>query len=529
MRKLPMRNYKRALIYKLEGKKVDVIRSLTEVGRSSIFKYTKIIESAGLTLSDIKAMSEAEIKQVLFPVLPPTDKKRQNAPDYVLIDREFRQREVTLEQLFWEYRDVYPDGVSRTQFYEQYKTWKQKQKLTMLVHHVAGERLYVDYAGIPRAIQNRHTGEIKDSPVFVAAFGASNYFYAEVTATMQLKDFIGSHIRAFEFFGGVPELLVPDNALTAVKKADLYEPELNATYQDMGDHYGIGIDPARVRTPTDKPKVEIAVKVVERQILAPLRHRIFFSVEEANIAIHQLVKEVNAKHTRHLHGSRLELFEQIDKPALRLLPTDRYRFGTWVLRKVRPDYHIKIDAYYYSVHYRYTGAEVWVKTLENEVEIYLDGEVIATHIRIREPRGMSTLSAHLAPNHRQFAEWTPEKIRQNASEIGPNTVEFVEELLNAKTHIAQWSKSCFGLFGLVRSYGGTRLESACARALKYKTFSLKSIKQILKQGLDKIDSPDVNQSDLGDHELIRGTERFTMKGEQHVTPSKLRPTPSAQA
>ena len=301
----------------------------------------------------------------------------------------------------------------------------------------------------------------------------------------KLEAFINATIRALKFIGGVPELLVPDNVKTAVTTASRHEPTLSLTYEDMADHYDTAICPTRPRKPQDKAKVEAGVKVVESKVMAPLRHRTFFSLEEANAAYWEQLKDLNEEVTPYLKASRRELFEQLEQSKLKPLRSDPYQFGSWHKARVRSDYTVRIGTCHYSVPYNYIGELVGVKMMENLVEIYHHDHKIASHQRLQNEHGLSMQLSHLAPEHKQYVEWTPTKILQQAAEIGPHATAFVTEYRRTKKHDSQWCQACFGLFNLVNKYGADRFELACQIGLKQHAKSIDAINKILQSNQDQ--------------------------------------------
>ncbi len=371
--------------------------------------------------------------------------------------------------------------------------------------HRAGEKLFVDYAGQTVPIIDCATGEIREAQIFVAVLGASNYTYAEATWSQSLPDWIGSHRRTFSFLGGVPELVVPDNLRSGVSKAHRYEPDTNPTYQDMALHYGVVVLPARVRKPRDKAKVEGGVLVVERWILAALRHRQFFSLLELNAAISELLVRLNARPFRKLPGCRREHFEQLDRPALQPLPAEPYVYAEWKKARVHIDYHVAIDGHYYSVPYALIKKEVEVRITRNTIECFHRGNRVASHQRSHHKGRHTTVTAHMPESHRQAGEWSPQRLMRWASKTGPATEKLIQTVLGSRKHPQQAYRSCLGILRLSKPYGDERLEAACRRALTLGSCRYKSIESILKHRLDE--QPLETQQELAlpdTHDNIRG-------------------------
>ena len=322
------------------------------ISRPAADEYLRRAEAAGLGWPLPAEMDDGALERLLFPPPPALPDTVRGVPDWSEVHRELKRPGVTLQLLWHEYRQTHPHGYQYTWFCRQYRAWAGKLDLVMRQVHRAGEKLFVDYAGMRAQVINPATGEVREANIFVAALGASNYTYAEATWTQGLADWIGAHVRCFTYFGGVPEVVVPDNLRAGVSKAHRYEPDINPTYQDLATHYGVAIVPARVRRPRDKAKAEVAVQVVERWILAALRHRQCFSLAELNRAIRALLETLNNRPFKKLPGTRRALFEQLDKPALRPLPVEPYEYAEWKQARVHIDYHVEVHGHYYSVPMR---------------------------------------------------------------------------------------------------------------------------------------------------------------------------------
>jgi len=356
--------------------------------------------------------------------------------------------------------------------------------VVMRQEHRAGEKLFVDYAGHTVPVIDGATGEIKQCQLFVAVLGASNYTYAEATWTQGLADWIGSHVRLFDYLGGVPEMVVPDNLKSGVTKACFYEPDLNPTYQDMAAHYGVAVLPARAARPRDKAKVEVGVQVAERWILARLRNRQFFSLAELNRAIRELLDGLNERPFHKLPGSRKSMFQELDKPALRPLPENRYEYAEWKKVRVNIDYHVEFDGHYYSVPYRLFRSSLELRATAQTVECFAEGKRVASHRRSRVKGGHTTLPEHMPSSHRKYASWTPGRMIGWAQQTGPHTAELVEAILKERSHPEQGFRSCLGIIRLAKSYGAEKVDAACGRALAIKARSYKSVRAILENNLE---------------------------------------------
>ena len=475
------------------------------IGRPTVSEYLRRAESADLRWPLPDDMDESRLERLLFPPPPDLPAQQRGIPDWAIIHGELKRPGVTLFLLWQEYRQAHPDGYQYSWFCEHYRAWQGKLDLVMRQDHRAGEKLFVDYAGQTVPVIDQTTGEVRQAQIFVAVLGASNYTYAEATWTQSLPDWIGSHVRTFRFLGGVPELVVPDNLRAGVSRAHRYEPDTNPTYQDMASHYGVAILPTRVRKPRDKAKVESGVLVVERWILASLRHRQFFSLAELNAAISDLLGKLNARSFRKLPGCRRDHFEQLDRPALRPLPAEPYVYAEWKKARVHIDYHVAIDGHYYSVPCALVKKEVEVRLTRHTVECFYRGNRVASHRRSDQKGRHTTLTAHMPESHRQAGEWTPERLQRWAAKTGPATEKLILVVLGSRQHPQQAYRSCLGILRLGKAYGDERLEAACRRALVLGSCRYKSIESILKLRLDQQPLEGQQELALPDaHDNIRG-------------------------
>jgi transposase len=480
------------------------------MSRSTVADYVQRAKEAGLSWPLSEVWDDEGLESKLFgnqpekPVIYPT-------PNWETIHQELKRKGVTLQLLWREYLAYHPEGYGYSSFTLKYREWKQGINVTLRQDHKAGEKLFVDYAGMTVPIVNPSTGEITEAQVFVAVLGASNYTYVEVTQSQKLEDWLASHRRAFEFFGGVPEIVVPDNLKSGVTSPCYYEPEINWAYAELAQHYDVAVIPTRIRKPRDKAKVETGVKIVEEQILAPLRHRSFFSVRETNEAVAILLTELNHKPFQKLPGSRQSLFEQLEKPVLRPLPVEAYVLATWKKAKVNIDYHIEIDGHYYSAPFQYARQAVDVRLTSNTLEIYHQSKRIASHRRLPDllqHRGRhSTIKDHMPKAHQENLEWTPSRMINWAQKTGEYTAKVVETILERQSHPEKGFRSCLGILRLAKGYEAGRLEAACRRASYFGSFSYKSVKSILANNLDKEPLPQQETQQLlliQHHTNIRG-------------------------
>ena len=489
-----------------------------QVSRSTVWEYIRRAKAAGLSWPLPEELDDAALEAELFTDHSAVEVRPE--PDWEHVHKEKQRKGVTLLLLWHDYKVQYPTGYSYVSFTVKYRAWKKQQGVSMRQHHKAGEKLFVDYAGMTLPVTDAETGEIKQAQVFVAVFGASNYTYAEVTASQTLEDWLSSHRRALEFFGGVPEIIVPDNLRTGVRSPCYYEPDLNRTYAEFAQHYGVAVIPTRVRKPKDKAKVEVGVQIVERDILAPLRDRVFFSLREANEAVWELLAKLNDKPFQKLPGTRKEQFEAVDKPALRPLPQMAYTFAQWKKARVSIDYHVEITGHYYSVPYQYAKEQVEVRLTQHTLEVFHQGKRIASHQRLPDllkHRGRhTTVKEHMPKAHQRHGDWSPQRLIHWAQKTGEHTAEVVERILESRPHPEQGYRSCLGIMRLGKSYGSERLEAACKRACYLQSYSYKSIQSILKHNLDEEPLPTESQPSAPrrPHDNLRGASYYRQEAEK---------------
>ncbi len=477
------------------------------VSRSTVSSYLERVEKAGISWPLSEELDEEQFQELLFPDTAGGIKPSRPLPDMDYIHKELRRKHVTLRLLWEEYRTQHPDGYGYTQFCEYYRRWKAPLDVTLRQRHTAGEKTFVDWAGQTVAWQDPQTGQEHQASLFVAVLGASSYTWAEAFPDEQLPSWIQAHIHAFEFYGGVSQLLVPDNTRTAVDKACYYEPKVNASYEEMARHYGTAVLPTRTNAPRDKAKVESAVLHAERRLLARLRNHTFFSVAEVNQAIRKCLSDLNAQPFQKMRGSRLSLFKELDQPALRPLPARRYELGQWRKAKANIDYHVQVDWHRYSVPYRLTQQQVEVRLCARTVEIFHKGLRVAAHARSRVRGGFTTDPAHRPKSHQKHLEWTPGRLIDWACTIGPLCSQVVAHLLERKPHPEQGYRAALGIMRLARGYGHDRVEAACRRVLAMDACTYQSIQSILQAKMDQLPLPGEDEPPspvVSEHANIRG-------------------------
>jgi transposase len=521
-----MRKIKEVLrLHKLGLGQREIARCCS-IGQSTVHDYLKRAAAAGVEWPLPTELDDTQIEERLFGRPHAQARYEKAEPDFAAVHEQLEaHKHVTLQLLWEEYIEQHPGGYRYSRFCELYQRWRRKLDVVLRQQHRAGEKLFVDYAGATVPVEDPHSGEVRQAQIFVAVLGASSYTYAEATWTQQLPDWLGSHVRAFEFFGGAPEIVVPDNLRAGVSRACRYEPDLNRSYQEMAAHYGVAVVPARPRKPRDKAKAEAGVQVVERWILAALRKRRFTSLAELNQAIAELLERLNQRSFRKRSGSRRSLFEALDRPALKPLPVERYELAEWKTARVNIDYHVELERHYYSVPYQLVGQRVEARLTARTVEIFHRGRRVASHARSRAPYRQTTTHEHRPKSHQQHLEWTPSRLIDWARNVGPATAKVFEKILAAKPHPEMGYRSCLGILRLSKMHSAARVEAASRRALHFDACSYQSLKSMLASGLDQqplgesppertpVEHPNIRGADYYDPPQLLATLDLTARQE----------------
>jgi transposase len=484
--------------------------------RWAVDEYIRRAETANLGWPLSSEFDDEDKLEALLYLKEPTpiDKQRPQ-PDCNYIHQELKKKGVTLDLLWQEYKQEHPNGYQLSQFRNIYRDWRKTVNLSMRQNHKAGEKAFSDFAGKTLPITNPHTGEITQAHLFVCSLGASSYTYAKLFFSENTEAWATGHALAFTYFGGCPNIIVPDNPKPVITKACRYEPDVNPSFAQMANHFNLAIIPARVRHPKDKAVVESAVGLTTRWILAVLRKQTFFSLAEANQAVAELLEKLNNKPFKKLPGTRRSRFETVDKPALKPLPDTQYEYMHIKYATVHiADYHVEYDGSWYSAPYQYRGRTVEARATLNTIEIYLKGKRIASHPRGIIKGSRSTLDEHRPKSHREYGQWPPERITRWAATIGPATKDLTEKILQSKKHPELGYRTCFGILRLAKSVGNNRLESACQRALSFNACSLRSVKSILDSGLDRCSLPEKPRQLKIIHTNIRGANAFSTLHQQ---------------
>lgn len=493
----------------LSNRKIEL---LGIASKSVISNYVSRFQKCGLDIHSALALDDDELGVVLYPELKPKN-RRNNAkphPDWNYIHNELKKKGMTRQLLWEEYRENNPDGLGITQFKEHYARYAATLNPSMRQIHYAGDKLFVDFSGLTMPIVNAKTGEVSKAQIFVAVLGASGYTFVHAVESQSTESFIECHNESFSFYGGVPNQVVPDNLKAAVISNTKGKVRLNESYADMGRHYGVAIVPARPYKPQDKSKAELGVKGIQRWILMKLRHHTFFDINELNDAIASLLDAYNAKMIKRLGKSRAELFEELDKPVLHPLRSNRYIYREFKRATVAIDYHIELDSNGYSVPYAYLGKKVDVWYSRHSVTISHQGSVIAQHKRCTNPYDDSTILSHMPASHQyQFEKWNPGRILNWASSIGADTVKLMQHIMKQRSHPVRGYKSCMVILNFSKTYGNEALELTCNKALEINASSVSSIESILKRKTYLKEEPSQPANNLFNaHENLRGANTY---------------------
>lgn len=487
------------------------VAASARLSQGAVSKYLALAKAAGLNWPLPPDLDDLALEKQLFPAHKQAAAIQADSlvPDWAALHTQLKRKGVTLQLLWQEYANEGGNVYSYPHFCLLYRRYRQSLQRTMRQIHIAGEKLFVDYCGPTVDVIDSRTGEVRRAQIFVAVLGASNYTYAEATWTQSMPDWIGSNTRALTFIGGVPSLIVPDNLKSAVTQACRYEPQVSPTYAEFAQHYGTAILPARPYKPKDKAKVEVAVQVVERWILARLRHHTFFCLSELNQSLSRLLHDLNHRPFKKLPGTRHSQFDALDKPALKPLPDAPYQYGEWRKVRVNIDYHIEVDAHYYSVPHRFVKHEIDVRVGSNTIECFAQHQRIAAHARSHVRGGHTTQREHRPKAHQKHSEWTPGRFVNWAIQIGPHTCDVVKHLLENRPHPEHGYRSCLGLLNLAKRYGAIRLEAACDRALQAGSPTRKSVVSILNNGLDNASPPQAEPDEsILCHDNVRGASYY---------------------
>ncbi len=508
-RRLSMRKINEVLRLKLEkGFSARQIAKSCDISRSTVKDYLDRAQLNGLTWPLPDNLDDAAVGHLLFPSATQINTDKRLMPPMEYIHQELKKKSVTLQLLWYEYKKANPDGYQYSQFCERYQQWRGKLDVCLRQSYRAGEKLFVDYAGQTVPVTDSFSGKTREAYLFVATLGASNYTFAWASFSQDLPSWISAHVCALDYFGAVPEIIIPDNLLSGVTKPSYYEPDINPTDLGLALHYSTVIIPARVRKPKDKAKVETAVKIAEMWILAALRNHTFFSLEELNKAVAEKLIELNDRKFKKMDGSRRSLFETIDKPAMKPLPLQAYEYAEWKKAAVNIDYHIAVEDHYYSVPYQLLKERVDVRLTATTIEVLFKNNRVASHARSCDKWKHTTLTEHMPKSHQKYLEWTPSRIIVWAGKNGPHTQALVTRIIESRRHPEQGFRSCLGVMRLAKHFTEQRLEAACERALSINACSFKHVKSILENNIDK-------QPLLPAFDAVKPVQHYNLRGKEY--------------
>lgn len=510
-KKLPVRKINEILRLRAEGMSVRDIALSSGAGKTTVYEYLARAEAAGIGWPLPDGLDDEAVEAMLFPAPGGELAARRPVPEWLGVYRELkRKKHVTLRLLWLEWREVNPDGWGYSQFCWHYQQWLASKDVVMRLEYAAGERMFVDFSGDKAAWVDAETGEVHEAEVFVAVLGCSGMLYVEATRGQDLDSWLMAHVHAWEAYGGVAAVTVPDNLRSGVSKACFYEPELNPSYAELAGHYSTVVLPTRTYRPRDKAAAEAGVLVAERWVLAPLRNRRFFALADLNGAIREKVAELNARPFRGDPTSRAELFADLERSALRALPARRYELAAWKKVTVNIDYHVEWDHRYYSVPYRLVRQRLDLRATATTVEVLKGSKRVASHAREYGRRRYVTDAAHMPASHRAHAEWTPSRLIDWAATVSASMAALVEKLLESRPHPEHAYRACLGLMSLARRYGNDRAAAAAERALASGAISYSSVKSILAEGLDRVPlQPPGPTPPPPEHDNLRGPAYYS--------------------
>ena len=489
------------------------IKDSVKCARSTVGEVLKRCRRVGLTYEQAQKMNPEEIKTLLYPAA--VNRYLKEEPDYEYVYNELEKHpNLNLYFLWSEYKESNPGGLGYSQFCERFNRWKAQTGKNLVMHQerVPGKEMFVDWMGeTPELVTDSESGNPLKAHLFVAVLGYSGYPYVEAFPNEKQENWILGHVHAFEYYGAVPLILVPDNCKTSVTRPEYYDPQINPVYWELAKHYEVAVIPARPKEPRDKALVEESIGWLETWLLGRLRNRCFFSFSELNIAIRAELSTLSEQPYQKRSGSRKSVFFEVDLPAMRPLPTTRFEVAKLVTRKVPDNYHVEFDGFYYSVPYTYYKQQVTIRATASTVEIFNTNlERIASHVRQYAGNTYVTNSDHMPEHHRaywDFTQWDGDRYRSWAKQTGENTFFIIDSMLNSYTIEEQAYRACMGFIRICEKYGAERLEKACAKARKMDSLSLTTVKNILKNKQEQVvnDPSETRQMSLPLHENIRGS------------------------
>ena len=481
------------------------------ISRNTVKKYIELFKQDGFSYQKLKELSDSELGVFLSSNEKKVSKKLQELQAmFPYCEKELKKVGVTKDLLWREYKKKHPEGYQSSSFCHYYNLWKQSSAVVMHFEHKAGDKLFIDYTGKKLFVTDRQTGEVQACEVFVAILGSSQYTYVEASRSQKKEDFVTSVENALHYFGGVPQAIVTDNLKSAVTKSSKYKPTLNDTFLDFARHYQTSIIPTRAYKPRDKSLVENAVRIAYTRIFAPLRDKVFFSIEELNQAILEKLVLHNSTNFQGRKYSRSDLFKEVEQKELYELPITKYEIKHYAYGTVYKNSHLylNVDKHYYSVPYPFIGKKMKMIYDGSSVDIYYKHEPVASHKRNFKSFAYSTLEKHMPSSHQFVSDWNPDKFIHWAEDIGTNCKEYIIRILQKNQHPEQNYKSCIGILSFAKKVGKLRLNNACKRGLEYDVFNYRIIQSILEKGLDKLNEESAEERKVPLHQNIRGKNYY---------------------
>ena len=489
--------------------KKEIARRLS-ISKNTVKDYIKKINAQDVSIPEILSKETPELERLFISSIFQDKRYIELASQFEYFERELKRTGVTRDILWHEYKAKYPDGYSYSQFCYHFAIWRKGSNASMHMEHKPGDKLFIDFVGTKLSYVDRQTGEIIPVEVLITCLGYSQLIYVQACCDQTRDSFVSGCENALYYYGGAPKAVVPDNLKSAVTHASRYEPEINKMYQEFANHYGMYVYPARSRAPQDKSLVEKAVSIVYSRIYAPLRNRTFFSIDEINQAVWDLLNSLNEANFQGKPFSRRDLFEKEEKHLLSPLPHEGFEIRDSVRVTLMKNSYVLLrkDMHYYSAPFRYIGKKVKMVYGNRTVSIYFQGERIAFHKRDPRPYKYTTNLDHLPSTHRFVAQWSPEKFISWAASIDKDVELYIQGIFDRKPYPEIAYRSCVGILSLAKKKGKDRLINACRRGLFYQSFGYKIILDILKKGLDKEPLEEQAQQKLPLHDNIRGADYY---------------------
>lgn len=508
---ISMSRLRQVLKLYFKGKSKLQISTFTGLSRTTVIKYLNVLQTLSITQEEVSALDDASLdKRFCLVPAEPVSVPVQKLFDYFdEHEKKLRRRGMTMKKLYDEYASLHGDGYRASSFYKYHKAWKRRHSPDMHIEHKVGDKMYIDFTGDKLPYIESETGAFRQAEVFIAILGSSQLTYIEATRTQTLQDFITACQHALRYFGGAPLAVVSDNLKSAVTKSSKYEPTLNENFELFANHYNMAVLPARPRKPKDKPLVEGMVKISYSKVFVELPEAPTFTFKQLNEQISVLLHKLNTTNFSRRTYSRLDQFNASERGELQPLPDEHYEFRLCRHATVTKYGHVCLtaDRHYYSVPYQYIGKRTRILYTSSHVEVFHRYERIAIHERSRMPQGFTTEAAHLASHHKAVTEWSPEYFIARAGNIGSVVQEYITIVLQKKQHPEQAYRTCRGILSFERRVGVQRLINACKRAHSLQAYSYRTIEDILRKGLDRLDA-DEQQHEMPMHENIRGKDYY---------------------